>query len=349
MLRRSNQRHMANSNLKPINLALQGGGAHGAFTWGALDRLLEEDRLNIEGISGTSAGAMNAVVLAHGYLEGGKEGAREALATFWTALSQKGLNDNQLMGFESLPGVDMSPAFSIMRSVGWFLSPYQFNPLAFDPLRHIVDDLIDFERLRKESPFKLFIAATQVRTGKIRIFENHELTTDALLASACLPSLHHAIEIDGEAYWDGGFAGNPAIYPLLHNCKSNDVVVVLLSPLEIEANPTSAEDIRNRTTELGFNAAFLREMRAIADTKERFGNGVFTLGKLERRLRDTHIHLIEADNLMNDLSHNSKLNTSSAFLDMLFTEGRDHTDTWLCENFKQIGNKSSVNLMEVFG
>ncbi len=188
-----------------------------------------------------------------------------------------------------------------------------------------------------------------MRTGKIRIFENHELTTDALLASACLPSMHHAIEIDGEAYWDGGFAGNPAIYPLLHHCQSNDIVVVLLAPLEIEANPTSAEDIRNRTTELSFNAAFLREMRAIADAKERFGKGVFTLGKLERRLRDTNIHLIEAENLMNDLSHNSKLDTSRAFLDMLFNEGRDHADTWLGKNFKQIGNKSSVDLMEVFG
>ena len=339
---------MPDNNKKTINLALQGGGSHGAFTWGVLDRLLEEEKFEIEGISGTSAGAMNAVALAHGYLEGGNEGARKTLAEFWNALSIKSLSDSQLAAVDRLPGVDLSPAFSLMRSLGWFLSPYQFNPLAFDPLRHIVDQLIDFERLRKESPIKLFIAATQVRTGKIRIFETHELTTDALLASACLPSLSHAIEIDGEAYWDGAFAGNPAIYPLLHNCKTDDIVVVLLSPLEIETKPVSAEEIRDRTTELGFNAAFLREMRAIADAKERFGRGIFTLGKLERRLRDTKIHLIEADNLMNNLSHNSKLDTSRAFLDMLFNEGRDHADTWLQKNVKQIGKKSTVDLMKVF-
>jgi len=349
MLQRSNQMHMTNSDKKTINLALQGGGAHGAFTWGVLDRLLEEDRFQIEGISGTSAGAMNAVALTHGYLEGGNEGARKTLSEFWNSFSIKGLNDSQLAGLDKLPGVDLSPTFAIMRSLGWFLSPYQFNPLAFDPLRHIVDDLIDFERLRKESPIKLFIAATQVRTGKIRIFESHELTTDALLASACLPSMNHAIKIDGEAYWDGGFSGNPAVYPLLYRCESKDIAVVLLSPLEIKEHPVKAEEIRNRITELGFNAAFLREMRSLADAKERFVNGVFTLGKLERRLRDTKIHMIEAGELMNDLSHNSKLDTSRAFLDMLFNEGRDHADTWLHKNFKQVGNKSSVNLMEVFG
>ncbi len=348
MLHRINPMRRDNQQ-KPVSLALQGGGAHGAFTWGVLDRLLEEEQFLIEGISGTSAGAMNAIALAHGYLEGGREGARKTLADFWNTLSTKGLKESKMAGFEKLPGMDLSPAFSIMRSVGWFLSPYQFNPLAFDPLRHLIDDLIDFERIRRESPIKLFIAATQVRTGKIRIFENHELTTDALLASACLPSMHHAIEIDGEAYWDGGFSGNPAIYPLLYRCQSSDIVIVLLSPLEIEANPTSAEDIRNRTTELSFNAAFLREMRAIADAKERFGNTIFTLGKLERRLKDIKVHLIEAESLMNNLSHNSKLDTSRSFLDMLFNEGRDHAENWLDKNAKQIGNKSSVDLMEVFG
>lgn len=340
---------MKNKSISLVNLALQGGGAHGAFTWGVLDRLLEEERLIIEGVSGTSAGAMNAVVMAQGLMTGGREGARESLKTFWEALSHKGISDVKLLGTTKLPGVDMSPAFSILLSLGWFLSPYQFNPLAFDPLRNIVGELIDFDRLRTESPIKLFIAATRVRTGKIRIFETHELSADALLASACLPSLHHAVEIDGEAYWDGAFAGNPAIYPLVYNCQSSDIVVVLLAPLEIAAHPTSAEAIRNRAAELSFNAAFLREMRAIADAKQRYGKSFITVGKLERLIRDIRIHLIQEEDLMNNLSHKSKLNTSEAFLNMLFEEGRESAEMWLDKNSHQIGKKSSVNLMEVFG
>lgn len=340
---------MKNSSSKTINLALQGGGAHGAFTWGVLDRLLEEEDLFVEGISGTSAGAMNALALTHGLLENGREGAKKTMADLWEALSQKGIADPKLTIGENYPSVDLSPAFAIMRSVGWFLSPYQFNPLAFDPLRLIVDDLIDFERIRKESPLKLFIAATQVRTGKIRVFKTNELNADALLASSCLPTIHRAVQIDGEAYWDGGFAGNPAIYPLLYNCESTDVMVVLLSPLMKDAHPTTAEEIRIRSAELSFNAAFLREMRSIADAKNRFASSPDVEGVLEKRLMNTHIHMIEADNLMNDLSHNSRLDTSKAFLDMLFTEGRDHAENWIKQSFRKVGNDSSIDLMEVFG
>ncbi|MFK8068389.1 MAG: patatin-like phospholipase family protein [Gammaproteobacteria bacterium] len=348
MLQCTNKKAKPDIEIKPINLALQGGGAHGAFTWGVLDRLLEAECFDIEGVSGTSAGAMNAAVMAYGYLLDGREGAREKLAEFWNELTRKSFSDIHNVGLDKLPGVDLSPAFSIIRSLGWFLSPYQFNPLAFDPLRDIVEKVIDFEHLQKENSIKLFIAATQVRTGKIRIFENHELTSDALLASACLPMMHHAIEIEGEAYWDGGFSGNPAVYPLLHNCKSNDIVVVLLSPLEIETHPMNVEDIRNRVSDLSFNAAFLREMRAIADAQVRYGKGVVTLGKLERKLRDTKIHLIEAENLMKDLSHDSKLDTSRAFLNMLFEEGRAHADKWLGESFSGIGSHSTINVTKLF-
>lgn len=340
---------MKNFETKTVNLALQGGGAHGAFTWGVLDRLLEEEQFEIEGISGTSAGAMNAIALTHGLLENGREGAKKTLADLWNAFSQQGLSDPQLNIGDNFPSVDLSPAFAIMRSVGWFLSPYQFNPLAFDPLRLIVNNLIDFERIRQESPLKIFIAATQVRTGKIRVFQTNELSTDALLASSCLPTMHQAVEIDGEAYWDGGFAGNPAVYPLLYNCNSTDVMVVLLSPLSKDSHPTTAEEIRIRSAELGFNAAFLREMRSIADMKERFASGFIVNGVLENRLKNTHIHMIEADNLMNDLSHNSRLDTSKAFLNMLFTEGREHADSWIQENFNKIGQESSIDLMGVFG
>lgn len=332
--------------MKVTNLALQGGGAHGAFTWGVLDRLLEEDDLLIEGISGSSAGAMNAVMLGYGMMIGGRQGAREVLAKFWEGVSSKSLGDSPM---ESFTSSDWSPAYSIVKSLGWFMSPYQFNPLAIDPLRDLVNETVDFDRLRQACPINLYVAATRVRTGKIRIFENHEMSTEALLASACLPSLHQAVEVDGEPYWDGAFAGNPAIYPLLHGTQSRDIIAVLLAPLEIEEAPTTAENIRNRVADLSFNAAFLREMRAIADVQQRFDRGWLTLGKLERRICNTRFHIIQADDLMLTLSHKSKLNTSVSFLKMLFTEGRQHAERWLAHDYLHVGERTSVDISRMFG
>ncbi len=331
--------------MKVTNLALQGGGAHGAFTWGVLDRLLEETNLNIEGISGSSAGAMNAVMLANGMMTGGHEGARECLTRFWSGVSAKSMSDSPV---KLMTTNDWSPAYTIAKSLGWFMSPYQFNPLAIDPLSDLVNDMVDFDKLRHDCPINLYVAATRVRTGKIRIFENHELSTDALMASACLPSLHRAVEIDGEPYWDGAFAGNPAIYPLLHGTKSRDIIAVLLAPLERKEVPTSAEEIRNRVADLSFNAAFLREMRAIADVQNRFDRGIFTLGRLERLICQTRFHIIEAEDLMNKLSHKSKLNTSASFLNMLFLEGRQHAENWFAKDYSALGARSSVNLSQMF-
>lgn len=343
---------MLRHRARVVNLALQGGGSHGAFTWGVLDRLLEEPGLRFEGVTGTSAGAMNAACLASGLARGGAGEARATLARFWTGLGERtrlsplqpGVLD-QLRGGEAL---DHSPAYGTLEQLTRYWSPYEFNPLKLDPLRDLVEAVVDFEAVRSRSPVELFIAATQVQTGKIRVFRSRELSAEVLLASACLPSLHHAVEVDGEPYWDGAYSGNPPIYPLIHQCRSSDVVVVLLSPLRREETPLTAEAIRHRSAELGFNAAFLREMRAIADARDRYARGVLTLGHLERRLQRMKFHLIAAHELMEGLSHSSKLNTQTSFLERLRDAGRDAAAAWLQAHTGAIGRRSTVDLAALF-
>jgi len=338
---------------KRINLALQGGGSHGAFTWGVLDRLLEDERIEFEGISGTSAGAMNAVVLAHGLVSGGREGAREALAKFWESIANRVPFDPLQSGFMGQTGLTQSsglpPVLKAMMGLTRFLSPYQLNPFDVNPLRDIVAGSIDFERLRAECRLRLFIAATQVRTGKLRLFRTRELTAEAVLASACLPSLHHGIEIDGELYWDGGYSANPAIYPLFYHCRSRDVVIVILHPLRLPQDPNTAGEIWNRVTELGFSATFLREMQMIAQAKSHVERSLFSIGRLERRLRHMKFHLVEAEELMSQLSAESKLSAHWPFISMLRDQGRARAEAWLGENFRRIGSRSSVDLTELFG
>jgi NTE family protein len=334
-----------------VNLALQGGGSHGAFTWGVLDRLLEDGRIEFEGISGTSAGAMNAVVLADGLMKGGRDGARQALARFWESVaSHAPINLPANLLEPPGPGSDgsLSPTLKALMALMRNFSPYQLNPLDLNPLRRIVTEQIDFERLRAECKLKLFVAATQIRTGKLRLFRTEELSADALLASACLPALHHAIEIDGEAYWDGAYSANPAVFPLFYECASPDVIVVLLNPLTRSETPHSAEDIRNRVSELGFNSTFLREMRMIAQATEESEQALFPLGRLERRLRQMNFHLIEAEQLMSQLAVDSKLNAHLPFITMLRDQGRVQAEMWLEKNFPTIGERSSVNLNELF-
>src|SRR5690349_14419574 len=255
--------------IKAINLALQGGGAHGAFTWGVLDRLLEDERLAIDGISACSAGAMNAAVLAYGYAVGGREGARDSLAGFWRRISEAALTSplqpsplDRVLGDHSLRH---SPAFVAFDMLTRLFSPYDYNPLGLNPLRDVLRRCVDFEVLAKAAcPIKVFLSATNVRTGKVRVFERREVTVDAVLASACLPFLFQAVEIDGEAYWDGGYMGNPALFPLIYNCESADILVVHINPLERADVPRSATDIMNRINEISFNSSLMREMRAIA-------------------------------------------------------------------------------------
>jgi len=322
---------------RPINLALQGGGAHGAFTWGVLDYLLEKNQFDIEGISGTSAGAMNAIALAQGYLDGGAKGARKALRRFWEEVAHR----NPLRSLPSLPG-DSAPApmklFTLLSQV---LSPEQWNPSDINPLRDIIDEQFDFEALATESKLKLFIAATHANSGKLRLFRNKELTREALLASACLPTLHKAIYIDGEPYWDGGFSANPAIYPLYFECDCNDILLVLLSPIFHKTDPESAAEIKLRAMDIGFNAAFLREMSSFARLMDFFEGKASPTGELERRTIDTRFHLIEAEEFLGELASGSRLNAKADFFERLFKHGRKKAAKWAKDCMANVGLKGT--------
>src|SRR6266566_1657857 len=261
--------HKLSGQVKTINLALQGGGAHGAFTWGVLDRLLEEKDLGFEGLSATSAGAMNAAVFAYGLAVDGREGARKALTGYWKRVSDAAklgpLQPNPIDRMLGDHKLTWSPVFSLMGIVTRVLSPYEFNPADYNPLREVVEQSIDFDVLRRpDCPVKLFLSATNVRTGKVKIFAGKEISTAAVMASACLPTMFHAVEIDGEAYWDGGYMGNPALFPIIYNCKSTDIVIVHINPLFRKEVPRAADDILNRINEISFNSSLMREMRAVS-------------------------------------------------------------------------------------
>lgn len=330
---------------KAVNLALQGGGAHGAFTWGVLDRLLEEPTLEIEGISATSAGAMNAVVLASGMADGGAEGARAALDRFWRSVGEAAkLSPLQPAPWERLLGfdkMDWSPRFLAFDLLSRVLSPYQANPLGYHPLEGLLREQVDFAALqRHQAPIKLFLSATNVRSGKIKVFREEEISLDAVLASGCLPFLFQAVEIDGEAYWDGGYMGNPAIFPLIYHCDSQDVVVVHVNPMQREEVPTTASEIFNRINEISFNSSLMREMRAIE-----FVSRLIDEGRIdEAALKRMRIHAIRDNEAMTELSIASKLNADTAFLERLRAVGRARTERWLGDCYGKVGMESSVDL-----
>ena len=318
---------------KPVTLALQGGGSHGAFTWGVLDRLLEDERIEIEGVSGSSAGAVNAAVLAHGVTAGGREGGRRALEAFWRGIAGKA-------GFGQSP----APAVNALLFLSRFFSPYQLNPLNLNPLRDVLAEQVDFERIRSECRVKLFIAATRVSTGKLRIFSTGEITLEAVLASACLPSLNHPVEIEGEAYWDGGLTANPPLRPLLYGCSARDILVVMLHPPTRPQLPATADEITHRLAEISFGSALASELQGIALAKQEAERALIPIGRLERRLRRLNLHLIESGNFMSRLSVLSKLNAESAFIEALRKEGRSCAGAWLRKNFRHLGARSSFEL-----
>jgi NTE family protein len=325
-----------------IDLALQGGGSHGAFTWGVLDRLLEVPWLRIDGISGTSAGAMNAVVLADGYMQGDANGARAALEGFWSKVSDAALLSPFRRGpLDILMGrwtLDSSPAFITMDLMARLFSPYDLNPGGVNPLRDILAECVDFSRIAN-SPIKLFVTATNVRTGRGHVFRNGDLTPDVLLASACLPTLFQAIEIDGEAYWDGGFAGNPTITPLIRECTSRDTILIPINPLERPGPPRGAREILDRVNEVSFNAVTLKELKMIALMRQVADPGT-TEGVLWAGMR---VHMVR-NPIMTELGYSSKLNAEWAFLSMLRDEGRRAAETFLAENADNLGKRSSVDL-----
>ncbi len=342
---------MATLKKKTINLALQGGGSHGAFTWGVLDRLLNDERISIEGVSGTSSGAMNAAVLAYGLAKGGHEGAREALKGFWIRIGEEFSEIFKTPLDHVIGGVFNSssqPALDAYLALTSTFSPYHLNPMDMNPLRTVVEESIDFEFLKGNLTVKLFVSATNVKTGKLRVFENKEVTIDALMASACVPSIHRAIEINGESYWDGGFSGNPPVFPLIFNCKSKDIVIVMLHPLEIKETPTSADEIKARASELSFNSAFLREMRAIAFSKELIDKDWMPSGKLESKVKNINIHLIENQALFLRYKSSSRYSTLPSLIEELYREGYACAEVWLENKFDKLGKESTVNLKELF-
>jgi len=328
-----------------VDFALQGGGAHGAFTWGALDRLLEEPWLRIDGISGTSAGAMNAAVLVDGHAKGGADGARAALESFWRRVSNAALlSPLRRTPLDILLGrwtLDHSPVFLAMDLMARVFSPYDLGPGGTNPLRDILAESVDFARLAQAS-IKLFITATNVRTGRGRVFRNGEITPDVLLASACLPTLFQAIEIDGEGYWDGGYSGNPTITPLVRECNSKDTVLVQINPVERPGLPRSARDILNRLNEVSFNAVLLKELRMIALLRQ-----VAQPDNSENaKWADMRIHRISSE-VMVELGYSSKLNAEWEFLCMLRDEGRRAGDAFLSAHHEDLGRRSTFDLDEL--
>ncbi|MBB3930180.1 NTE family protein [Kaistia hirudinis] len=332
---------------RTINLALQGGGAHGAFTWGVIDALLEDGRLAFDGISGTSAGAMNAVVLADGLVRGGNEAARERLAEFWTGVSRAstigGARDllQSWMSFWNVPAFRPTQWLDMMSNL---TSPYGFNPHNINPLRDLVESLVDFERVRAAASPKLFISATNVRNGKIKVFTDGEVTADAVMASACLPYLFQTVVVDGEPYWDGGFMGNPALFPFFTETKAEDILLVQINPIERNDVPTGTKEILERMSEITFNASLLREFRAID-----FVNRMLDEGRLDpKRYRRNRVHRIDGGKALERFSASTKFDTSPAFFEQLRDAGREAGHEWLDAHFADVGVTGTVDLRAQF-
>ncbi len=344
----------AKHDRKTVNLALQGGGAHGAFTWGALDRLLEENRLNIEGISGTSAGAMNAMMLKTGFVDGGREGAKAQLDRFWGSVRHRSaINVNPLAAWVSLFSNDAakiadtvfaSPLYQAQDAFGRAFSPYDWNPLNINPLRGLLAEMIDFDAVCRHCRPHLFISATNVRTGRIKVFHDKDLKIEVVLASSALPNLFQAVEVDGEHYWDGGFMGNPALYPLFNETETADTVIIHVNPVERADVPTTAAAIQNRVNEISFNSSLLRELRNVE-----FVTRLMTEGKLKPgEQRMVHIHSIRDDVAMADLNVATKLSPAPELFDYLKEAGHSAADRFLKEHWGAIGSESSLNLAGMF-
>jgi NTE family protein len=327
-----------------LNLALQGGGAHGAFTWGVLDRLLEEEEFEIGWISATSAGAVNAVALAAGYAERGPEGAREKLREVWEAVHKAGVPDLLRLN-PFLFGLTRSAS---MAHVASMMSPYDFNPLGFDPLRTLLSNTIDFEKIRGSSQFELLISATEVATGRARHFRRKEMSVDSVLASACLPTLHRTVEIDGVAYWDGGFSANPELVTLASESPVGDTLIVQLNAVVKEGIPKGVREIAAHVNRLTFNAPLLRDIELIEAVRETLGSGVGTRRSRHRALARHRFHLIEAGRYTSSLSDESKLKPDLGLLTFLHGAGRTQTQKWLAAHRSAVGRRSSVDLKERF-
>ena len=334
---------------KPINVAIQGGGAHGAYTWGVLDRLLEDGRLAVEGLSGTSAGSMNAVVYAYGKMTGGAEGARALLAEFWRQVSIAGSLYSPVgtsawgHWWTGSWNLDDAPSYRAFSALTGMMSPYEFNPLDIDPLRDIVGRLVDFPVLQKCDDTRLFVSATKVRTGRCRVFHAHEVTLDVVMASACLPFLYKAVEIEGEAYWDGGYVGNPSLWPFYYYTTTDDLLLLHVNPIERDTVPRTAPEINNRLNEITFNASLIAELRAIRFA-QRLVREEWLKDEYRQRIRDIRIHSIRADKELLDLSVASKFNPDWRFLCDLRDRGRRAAEQWLEAHWEAVGQRDTVDV-----
>ena len=329
---------------KRINLALQGGGAHGAFTWGVLDRLLESDRIDIAAISGTSAGAMNGVVLVDGIMAGGKDGARQALRRFWQAVNEAAKTSPYqtlpLKMFSSSYNLDHLPGFVGLDILSRLLSPYELNPLDYNPLRDLLLKQVDFERVRSCEEIKLFLSATSVRNGTVKRFDRNRLTVDHVMASACLPFIFQAVTVEGEDFWDGGYAGNPILYPFAYESDAADIVIVQINPLSCQKTPKTAREILNRVNEITFNASLLHELRAISFVAKLLDEGSLDPGRYRKML----IHAIADEKGFEPLNASSKLNTEWDFLEHLHDLGYGAATNWLEEHYDCLGDHSSLDV-----
>jgi NTE family protein len=329
-------------NKKEITLALQGGGSHGAFTWGVLEKLFEEDAFDITGICGTSAGAINAGIAAYGYHKNGNQGAINLLKEFWerlaTASVYSPVQPSQLDKMLSAGDMEFSPGYNLFNLMSTFLSPYQWNVLDTNPLRDILLELLDFKELQ-QSKMKLFTCATNVKTGQPKTFDLEHMSVDAMLASACLPLLFKAVEVDKEFYWDGGYMGNPPLYPLIEATNTSDILLIQINPFRINKVPKKADEIIHRINELSFNSSLRAELRLIE-----FKNKLVTSGyDMDGKLRKIHFHAISADNALEEFDVSSKSNTSRDFIELLRNRGREAATQWLADNKDTVGNETSAN------
>ncbi|RQO60600.1 patatin [Paucibacter sp. KBW04] len=352
---------MNTASAHSINLALQGGGSHGAFTWGVLDALLEDGRIGFEGISGTSAGAMNAVALAHGFAQAHAKGqadprdaARESLKKFWDGIVAMGALSNTLSEAQRAPfaflfgpcASENSPASLWINAMNSFwsstLSPYQANPFDINPLRSFVAEQIDFEALARLEAPKVFVVATRVKNGKAEVFSGKRLSVDAVMASACLPTLFKAVEIEGDHFWDGGYSGNPAIHPLIYNCQGRDILLIQINPIRREELPTTSAQIMDRLNEVTFNAGLIAEMRAVDFVKR-----LIAEGKLDpAHYKDVLMHRIDGGEALDAFAASTKSSTDAGLITTLHQLGRQHAKTWLTHHFDALGVKSTVNIKQ---
>jgi NTE family protein len=338
----------SSEEIKKVGIALQGGGAHGAFTWGVLDRLLEAEYIVADAMCGTSAGAVNALVCAYGLHVGGPVKAKEMLEILWRKVAQAG-SFFQPSAFDKLfsdGDIHNSPGYMLYNNMTQYMSPYNFNPFNYNPLRDILTDLIDFKELHMYSKKKLFICATNVKTNRAKIFSNKDITVDSVLASACLPQLFQAVEIDGEYYWDGGYMGNPPIFPLITNTNLHDIVLIKINSINISSVPTSARDIADRVNEISFNSSLINEMKLIHYRNELLRNGILKTD--DKANREIFVHTISGYDALSQLSYSSKMNTSWDFLLSLKERGRQTASKWLESDFKQVGIKSTFDVEEHF-